>query len=274
MSADQRARKIVRARVADQIVEDLRDRILSGALPDGAKLPAERDLGVEYGVSGQTVREAIRALTAMGLVSARHGSGSYVTASGEKLVAMSLSSVIQLERLRAGEVLGILGALLAHAAHLAATRASDAELTRLRDAVERLPTERGVEETAENLKYFLRTLSAIAHNPLLAVLCRYLIDLQVGLSLGVAEKNPAIWKTRVSSLQDDRLAVVAALENRDAKGAAKLVLDYHARTLDVISPSSSRDRIEAADTQFARLVSVLPGDKEDSSYQADRKYVD
>lgn len=263
MDADRRARKVVRARAADQIVEDLRDRILSGALSDGAKLPAERDLGVEYGVSGQTVREAIRALTAMGLVSARHGSGSYVTARGEKLVAMSLSSVIQLERLRAGEVLGILGALLAHAAQLAATRASDAELTRLRDAVERMSTERGVDETAENLKYFLRTLSAIAHNPLLAVLCRYLIDVQVGLSLGVAEKSPAQWKRTVASLQDERLAVVAALESRDAEGAARLVLDYHARTLDAISPASPTGRIEVTDTQFARLVSVLPDGQED-----------
>lgn len=261
MEGDRRARKIVRERAADQIVDDLRDRILSGALPDGAKLPAERELGVEYGVSGQTVREAIRALTAMGLVTARHGSGSYVTARGERLVAMSLSSIIQLEKMGSGDVLGILGALLSHAAQLAATRASEADLGRLREAVDRLSVDHDVDETAENLKQFLRTLSAIAHNPLLAVLCRFLIEIQVGLSLGRAEKDARSWKNTVASLQDDRLAVVAALEDRDIDRAVKLVRAYHERTVELIGSSSRAERIKVTDSEFARLVSALSDDQ-------------
>ena len=78
--------RFAKSRVADRIVDDLRDRILTGALPDGARLPAERELAEEYGVSGATVRESIRVLTAMGLVSVQHGTGSFVTAETDTMV--------------------------------------------------------------------------------------------------------------------------------------------------------------------------------------------
>src|SRR5258707_3944923 len=97
-----------RVRVADQIFKDLKERIVLGELPDGSKLPTERELAEQYQVSGPTVREAIRGLTAMGLADVRHGSGAYVTANTEALIAMSLGAVIQLEGLGAVEVLSIL----------------------------------------------------------------------------------------------------------------------------------------------------------------------
>src|SRR3982074_557517 len=98
-----------RGRVADQIFRDLRNQIVIGALPRGSKLPTERELAEKYRVSGPTVREAIRGLTAMGLADVRHGSGAYVTAATESLIAMSLGTVIQLQGLGATDVMSILG---------------------------------------------------------------------------------------------------------------------------------------------------------------------
>ena len=54
MLTPQPSTKLNRSRVADQIVDDLRSRILSGALPDGARLPSERELAVQYDVSAPT----------------------------------------------------------------------------------------------------------------------------------------------------------------------------------------------------------------------------
>ena len=108
MIIDQPAAKIDRRRVADQILEDLRGQILSGALPHGAKLPAERELAVHYGVSGPTIREAMRVLTAMGLVDSRNGSGSTVNAQSDTLMSVSISSVMQFEKVGAPDVFGLL----------------------------------------------------------------------------------------------------------------------------------------------------------------------
>src|SRR5882762_11686555 len=106
MPMPQPAVKLYRGRVADQIVEDLRNQILSGELADGARLPSERELAARYDVSAPTIREAVRVLTAMGLLSTRNGSRTTVTASGDTLLALSIASVVEFEKMSAIDVLG------------------------------------------------------------------------------------------------------------------------------------------------------------------------
>ena len=61
----------------------LREQILQGAYHDGQRLPAERHLAAEHGVSRGTVREALRLLEQGALLTRKRGSGSYVTYPAE-----------------------------------------------------------------------------------------------------------------------------------------------------------------------------------------------
>lgn len=61
-----------------RIADDLREQIASGALPPGGKLPANRELATQYGVTRMTASRAVATLVAEGLVETRHGSGAYV----------------------------------------------------------------------------------------------------------------------------------------------------------------------------------------------------
>jgi GntR family transcriptional regulator len=60
------------------IAEDLRNKIESGELAPGARLPSERELAEQYGTARNTAREAVRILAEGGLVTAEHGRGSFV----------------------------------------------------------------------------------------------------------------------------------------------------------------------------------------------------
>ena len=64
----------------------LSDAIASGALKPGAALPAERQMALELGVSRVTVRRAMAELVQKGLVVQRHGSGTYVSGTPERVV--------------------------------------------------------------------------------------------------------------------------------------------------------------------------------------------
>jgi GntR family transcriptional regulator, transcriptional repressor for pyruvate dehydrogenase complex len=64
--------------LAAKLVEDLKQRILSGEIAPGAKLPGENSLVEEFGVSRTVVREAISRLQAAGLVETFHGRGTFV----------------------------------------------------------------------------------------------------------------------------------------------------------------------------------------------------
>ena len=60
------------------MADDLRNKIESGELVPGAKLPSERELAEQYGTARNTAREAVRLLAEAGLVIAEHGRGSFV----------------------------------------------------------------------------------------------------------------------------------------------------------------------------------------------------
>lgn len=65
-------------RLYRQISEQLRTLILKGELPPGSRLPAERDLAVQLGVSRPSLREALIALEVQGYIEVHMGSGIYV----------------------------------------------------------------------------------------------------------------------------------------------------------------------------------------------------
>lgn len=68
-----------RRSLVEQVRQDLLDELVDGKLEHGAKLPSETDLADRFAVSRATVREAVLGLLDAGLLSRRHGSGTYVT---------------------------------------------------------------------------------------------------------------------------------------------------------------------------------------------------
>lgn len=83
-------------RLAEQVADDLRRRILLGEIEDGAALPIEAELRALYPVSKPTLREAMRVLEAEGLITVRRGSigGSLVHLPAEANVAYTLGLVL------------------------------------------------------------------------------------------------------------------------------------------------------------------------------------
>src|SRR6185436_84314 len=67
-----------RRRLHEDVAEQLRDAILDSRFPPGTKLPPERDLALEFRVNRTSVREAIKVLEGLGLVSVRQGDGATV----------------------------------------------------------------------------------------------------------------------------------------------------------------------------------------------------
>lgn len=78
------------ASVADSIISQIEELILSGVLKSGARLPPERDLAEQMAVSRPKVREALKALETRGLIKVRHGDGTFVA----PLIGAAMSSAL------------------------------------------------------------------------------------------------------------------------------------------------------------------------------------
>ncbi|MEV7683240.1 GntR family transcriptional regulator [Streptomyces sp. NPDC088341] len=68
-----------------RIVQDVRDKIRSGRLTAGTKLPSTRELAEEYGVAAGTVQRALTELRTAGLIYSHQGRGSFITDTATKI---------------------------------------------------------------------------------------------------------------------------------------------------------------------------------------------
>jgi len=121
--------------LALDVVDTLVERVRTGALPIGAKLPTESAFMEEFGVSRTVVREALSKLQASGVVQTRHGVGTFVVGLGDASAfrigpeqLATLRDVIAVLELRIG--------LETESAALAAARRTDANLKVMRQALD------------------------------------------------------------------------------------------------------------------------------------------
>jgi len=117
-----------------QVVSHVRELIERGALKPGDRLPAERDLATQIGVSRPTIRAGLRTLAAMGVVRSRHGSGTYIPEGPPALNTDALSFFAALHGFTREEMYEARRILEVGAAGLAAERATAEQVATLADS--------------------------------------------------------------------------------------------------------------------------------------------
>jgi GntR family transcriptional repressor for pyruvate dehydrogenase complex len=96
-----------RSRKAHEVVADrLRQRIVSGELVEGQRLPPEEELTVQFDVARTTLREALRVLESQGLIAIKRGRGGgpLVTHPSVEPIAMALAVTLQLQGTTVGDL--------------------------------------------------------------------------------------------------------------------------------------------------------------------------
>lgn len=128
---------ILHMTIGDAIVEQLKDLIIQGELRPGDRLPPEIDLAKKLGVSRPSVREALRALTALGLIERSH-EGTFVRPDEHKLFVEPFSYLVTLKKITFSELFETRRALETELAGLAAERADADDIQKMRLALERM----------------------------------------------------------------------------------------------------------------------------------------
>jgi GntR family transcriptional regulator, transcriptional repressor for pyruvate dehydrogenase complex len=118
-----------------QVVSHVRELIERGALKPGDRLPAERDLATQIGVSRPTIRAGLRTLAAMGVVRSRHGSGTYIPDGPPALNTDALSFLAALHGFTHEDMYESRRILEVGAAGLAAERATPDQVATLAEEV-------------------------------------------------------------------------------------------------------------------------------------------
>lgn len=161
-----------------QVLSHIQAQIRKGGLRPGDRLPTERELATELGVSRPTVRSALKSLEAMGVVYARRGAGTFIQGGPPSLGSEPLRLLAALHDFSAEEMFEARGALEVVAAGLAAQRSTSDHRLAMAEAVGRMyaslddPQGFLVQDIA-----FHRAVAAGSTNPVLATLVDMIADL-------------------------------------------------------------------------------------------------
>jgi GntR family transcriptional regulator, transcriptional repressor for pyruvate dehydrogenase complex len=195
--------------VTDAAIEKIKEMIVSGELRPGDRLPREADLAQRLGLSRNSLREAVRALSLVRILDVRQGDGTYVTSLESSVLLDAMSFLVDLQHDHG--VLHVLEArrvLEAAAAALAAQYATEDELAELRRLIDEAGECATVEEFVENDLEFHRVMARASHNPVLASLLE---------SVSTRTSRARIWRGITQSGATDgtraeHRAIVDALE--------------------------------------------------------------
>ena len=218
------SRAIKRPTLAVQLVEQLRQLIFDGDLEPGSRLQ-EAELSQRFGVSRTPLREALKLLTAEGLITIQPNRGATVT---------------QLSLTELAETFPVMGVLEALAGELAATHASDTDLIELRQLHDEIVHQYEIQDLkfyfAANQRFHERLVEA-AHNDTLASHYHQLAG-RVRRARYRANLSLARWAQSV----DEHEQIIAALEDRDGLALSRILRAHIDHKFETVRDAMQRER--------------------------------
>jgi len=178
-----KAAPLQQRRLSDDIIERIETLILEGSFRAGERLPAERALAEEFGVSRPSLREAIQKLVARGLLISRHGGGTFVSESLGSSFRDPMIELLEHNPEAQRDLIEFRHTLEGSCAYYAALRATEPDRERLKTAFERVQDSylrQGRISRAEegrNDALFHLAIAEASHNAVLLHTIRGLFDL-------------------------------------------------------------------------------------------------
>ena len=207
---------------ADAIAAQLARRILDGSLATGDRLPPERSLAESFSASRGTVREALRSLSARGLVSRRVGSGTFVIYEPDAVDTdvSEITSPLELVEVRA--------AIEPQMARLAVRNATARDMAVLERAVADMEGEEDPERFSLADEMFHLRLAEATHNPLIVEIYHRINHVRTHQQWD-SIKNKILTPHQIAAYNREHRALLAALSRRDAERAVEVVTAHMER---------------------------------------------
>jgi len=230
--------------VAEQVAQRLLSLIQSGNLKPGQQLPAERSLAETLEVSRPSLREALRALSLLGVVRIRPGGGAFVTALDPESLLAPIHFFISLDSDNLESLFGARILIESGLARLAASRITKAGIETLRSCVDTESRDlTDVEAFIKSDELFHKTIFAAVDNPFLSKIATSLHILG-SASRNVTGRIPGVMD---QSLLDHR-RILAAISERDGDKAAA-AMELHLKNVCKAYQQRAKKRKTAAKSQ-------------------------
>lgn len=209
--------------LSEEIVNQIMQEVSNGELKPGNKLPSEREMCNVFAVSRTVVRDALKTLAGLGIVTIRHGMGAYINEVDVSEDVSRLSSLLQISQGTIEELFQIREILESKAAFWCAQNAGDQDILQLEDIIRKGKELRGENESKLALldaELHLK-ISEAAGNKVLKRLMVNLLDLTGEVRVSVLKISG---RQRLSVLEHE--TIVEAIKQRDPELAYQKMVEH------------------------------------------------
>ncbi len=214
-------KSIKHTRISDEIVNQIKALISEGRLKPGDKLPPERELIKEFGVSRPSLREALNSLVAMGFLEIK-GKRTFIKSVASESVQNPLFLLIKTDTQKIFDLIEVRKALEAWGAFRAAQRATEEDIKRLGNTLEemRKAFEHGRSWEKQDADFHLGIAQA-THNTIQTHMMSTIYDL-------LRESMARVFKDRskVKKLLDHHNRIFSAIKNHSPDKAREKTLEH------------------------------------------------
>jgi GntR family transcriptional repressor for pyruvate dehydrogenase complex len=213
-------------RVADKVADQLKKLISDGAVKVGDRLPPERDLAEQMGVSRASVREALQQLEMQGMLEIVHGGGSVVRNMTGQEIRKTLEIFLEQDRKRVLELAELRAFMEAWAAKEAAKNRTDAELETMRGYLEEMERdfEKGQIRYDIDFKYHTE-IAAATHNTIYLHLIDNIYTL-ISYSIKVHREEVFTGRGDQETILNHHRAVYNAIRDRAPEAAEEAMKEH------------------------------------------------
>ena len=223
---------IQKTSVSQQVLDYILDRIDRGELKRGDRLPVEREFAEARGISRVPLREAIAALTAMGIVERRQGDGNYIAGSSPEALGRILRTYAILDHGLAADLFEARALVEGAAARLAARSALPEDVDALYEEIGRMEEAipayiRGEKRLADMLELddlFHLRCAAASHNQFYIQFVN--IVHTAGTDMGLYERTYGRHPEKYYDSVDFHRQVADAIASRDEDGAEDAMREH------------------------------------------------
>jgi GntR family transcriptional repressor for pyruvate dehydrogenase complex len=213
-------------RVANKVASQLKKAIVGGILRVGERLPSERELAEQMGVSRASIREALQQLELLGILETVHGGGSVVKNLTEQEISKPMEVVLREDKQLVLEVTEVRAFMEAWAAKQAATNRTDEELELIRGYLEEMERdlEKGRIRPEIDFQFHIE-IAAATHNTIFVHLIQNIHQL-ISYSLKMHREKIFVAPEAQEMIFNHHLRVFKAIQDRDAKAAEAAMGDH------------------------------------------------
>lgn len=243
--------KLNKKNISEQIVDIIIEKIRVKELKPGDKLPNERDLAANMGVSRVPLREALRSLNNMGIVTTKHGEGTFINHYDPEKAENSLRLYSMLDEAPMKEMMLLRKIIEQEAARLAAINATAEDIARIRTYKELRErkyydnlTDSGYADKYHEMDMlFHRAIAQASHN---TVFINVLDIIRNSINYHQNKASSRIGMFEITTRHHD--AIFWAISNHEPDKAAKAMLE-HLEEVEAEVNKNVRD-IETPDNQI------------------------